>query len=209
MPPAPSPDPEPDAPEPAGSGSQPVPAGGNDGDPQPAWSGDEEEAADYLEELMAAAAAGEELTAEDICGAGFGQDGTAEQLHPGPVLAALVHAATTDDKILATLPDDDLIGVIAAVRRIGSFAAWAEMTAVREFATRPDPRRPATPGSAPGAAPGSAPGADPGSAPGAAPGSAPGAASRYHPRCGSRCGLWCGFRGGRWRSRRCPGHRWP
>ena len=94
MPPAPSPDPEPDAPEPAGSGSQPVPADGNDGDPQPAWSGDEEEAADYLGELMAAVAGGEELTAEDICGAGFGQDGTAEQMHPGPVLAALVHAAT-------------------------------------------------------------------------------------------------------------------
>jgi hypothetical protein len=168
MPPAPSSDPDPDAPEPAGSGQQPVPAGGNDGHPQtpqtpqtpePPWSGDEEEAADYLGELMAAVVGGEELTAEDICGAGFGQDGTAEQMHPGPVLAALVHAATTDEKILATLPDDDLMGVIAAVRRIGSFAAWAEMTAVREFATRPDPRRPAAPGAAPGAASGAASGA--------------------------------------------------
>ena len=55
---------------------------------------------------MAAPVAGEELTAEDISGAGFSQDGTAEQMHPGPVLATLVHAATTDDKILATLPDD-------------------------------------------------------------------------------------------------------
>jgi hypothetical protein len=108
---------------------------------------------------MAAAAAGEELTAGDIAGAGFTQDGTAHQMHPGPVLAALVHAATTDAKILATLPDDDLIGVIAAVRRIGSFAAWAELTAIREFATRPDPRRPAPgPGPAPGATPGAAPG---------------------------------------------------
>jgi len=70
-------------------------------------------------------------------------------MHPGPVLATLVHAATTDEKVLATLSDDDLIGVIAAVRRIGSFAAWAEMTAIREFATRPDPRRPTTPGAAP------------------------------------------------------------
>ncbi len=204
MPPAPSPDPEPDAPEPAGSGSQPVPAGGNDGDPQPAWSGDEEEAADYLGELMAAVAGGEELTAEDICGAGFGQDGTAEQLHPGPVLAALVHAATTDDKILATLPDDDLIGVIAAVRRIGSFAAWAEMTAVREFATRPDPRRPATPGTAPGV------------------GSRFGSRCRLPVRlpvlrCGFRCGSRCGpgaasgaaSGAAGWRPRRCPGHRWP
>src|SRR5580692_8282064 len=191
--PSPEPSPELGASGPAGPddpASQPVPAGGNDGEPEspespqspesaesaePAWSGDEEEAADYLGELMAAVAGGEELTAEDICGAGFGQDGTAEQMHPGPVLAALVHAATTDDKILATLPDDDLIGVIAAVRRIGSFAAWAEMTAVREFATRPDPRRPATPGAAPGSAPGSAPGAASGAAPGA--GAASGAAS--------------------------------
>jgi hypothetical protein len=61
----------------------------------------------------------------------------------------LVHAATTDEKILATLSDDDLAGVITAVRRIASFAAWAEMTAIREFATRPDPRRaaPSGPGS--------------------------------------------------------------
>jgi len=156
MPPAPFPGPDPDAPEPSGSGSRPVPDGGNDSDPQcrePAWSADEEDSAAYLGELMAAAAAGEELTAGDISGAGFGQDGTAHQMHPGPVLATLVHAATTDEKILATLSDDDLIGIIAAVRRIGSFAAWAEMTAVREFATRPDPRRPA-PGAPSGGAAG-------------------------------------------------------
>jgi hypothetical protein len=148
------PTPDPDAPD---------PVGGNDGDPQSPQSPqspetpepcDEEDSAAYLEELMAAVAAGEELTAGDISGAGFGQDGTAQQMHPGPVLATLVHAATTDEKILATLSDDDLIGVIAAVRRIGSFAAWAELTAVREFATRPDPRRPAPDPGAPGAKPG-------------------------------------------------------
>ena len=162
MPSAPFPDPEPDNP-----GPEPA---------EPVWSGDEEDSAAYLGELMAAAAAGEELTAEDISQAGFAEHGTAEQMHPGPVLATLVHAATTDQKILATLPDDDLIGVIAAVRRIGSFAAWAEMTAIREFATRPDPRRPA-PGAAPGATPESAPGATPESASGATPESASGAAS--------------------------------
>jgi hypothetical protein len=134
---------------------------------------------------MAAAAAGEELTAGDISGAGFGQGGTAEQMHPGPVLATLVHAATTDEKVLATLSDDDLIGVIAAVRRIGSFAAWAEMTAIREFATRPDPRRPDP----------RRPGPDP--APGATPGSA-----RLWRR--SRCRLWRRSRyQARW-PRRCP-----
>jgi len=144
MPPAPFPDPDPD--------------GGHDGAPEPASWFDEEDGAAYLGELMAAAAAGEELTAQDISEAGFGQDGTAHQMHPGPVLATLVHAATTDGKILATLSDDDLIGVIAAVRRIGSFAAWAEMTAVREYATRPDPRR-AAPGTASGATPDAASGA--------------------------------------------------
>jgi len=143
-----SPDPDPDAPEP--DSSRPVPAGGNDGAPEPPQAsgfpppGDEEDdSASYLGELMAAAAAGEDLTAADISGAGFGEDGTAQQLIPGPVLATLVHAATTDEKILATLSDDDLAGVIMAVRRIGSFAAWAEMTAIREYAIRPDPRRPA------------------------------------------------------------------
>jgi hypothetical protein len=130
MPPAPFPDPDPDTPEPSGSRS--VPAGGNDGAPEPSQASgfpppgddDEEDSAAYLGELMAAAAAGEELTAADISGAGFGQDGTAHQMHPGPVLATLVHAATTDEKILATLSEDDLVGVITAVRRIGSFAAW-------------------------------------------------------------------------------------
>jgi len=146
------PAPDPDAPEPDGSRS--APAGGNDGALEPSWSEDEQDSAAYLGELMAAAAAGEELTAGDISGVGFGQDGTAHQMHPGPVLAALVHAATTDEKILATLPDDDLIGVIAAIRRIGSFAAWAEMSAIREYATRPDPRRLAGPDATPGTRPG-------------------------------------------------------
>jgi len=60
---SPFPDPEPDNP-----GPEPT---------EPSWSGDEEDGGAYLGELMAAAAAGEELTAGDIAGAGFGQDGTA------------------------------------------------------------------------------------------------------------------------------------
>ena len=146
MPPAPSPAPDPDAPEPsgsgsgsAGSGSRPVPACGDDGAPEPSWS-DEEDGAAYLGELMAAATAGEELTAQDISGAGFGQDGTAHQLHPGPVLATLVHAATTDEKILATLSEDDLAGVIVAVRRIGSFRGLGR--ADRDPRVRHPPRSP-------------------------------------------------------------------
>jgi len=171
MPPAPPTAPDPDAPEPsssgsgsgsgsagsgsgsAGAGQRPVPAGGDGGAPEPSWPDEEDDGAAYLGELMAAAAAGEDLTAADIAGAGFGGDGTAHQLRPGPVLATLVHAAITDEKILATLSDDDLAGVITAVRRIGSFAAWAEMTAIREFATRPDHRRPAAPSGSPSGSP--------------------------------------------------------
>ena len=70
-----SPGPGPDAPEP--DSSRPAPAGGNDGPPEPPEAsgfplpGDnEEDSAGYLGELMAAAAAGEELTAADIAGAG-------------------------------------------------------------------------------------------------------------------------------------------
>src|ERR1700677_337761 len=89
--------PDPDDPEPAssgsgsgsdGTGSRPAPAGGNDGAPESPESpepfgasgfplpGDEEDdSAAYLGELMAAAAAGEELTAADVSGAGFGVGG--------------------------------------------------------------------------------------------------------------------------------------
>ena len=59
---------------------------------------------------MTAAGEGEELTAQDISGSGFAQDGTADQMHPGPVLATLVHAATSNEKVLAALSEDDLIG---------------------------------------------------------------------------------------------------
>src|SRR5580692_5714764 len=157
-----SPGPDPDAPEP--DSSRPVPAGGSDGAAEPPEASgfpppgdDEEDGEDYLAELMAAAAAGEDLTAQDIAGAGFGEDGTAHQLRPGPVLATLIHAATTDEKILATLSDDDLVGVITAVRRITSFAAWAELTAIREFATRPDGRHPAAPAGSPTPSPAGSP----------------------------------------------------
>jgi hypothetical protein len=111
MPPVPPAAPDPDAPEPSssssssssssgsgsagsgsgsgGAGQRPVPADGDGGAPEPSCWSDEQDGADYLGELMAAAAAGEDLTAQDIAGAGFAQDGTAHQLRPGPVLAHL------------------------------------------------------------------------------------------------------------------------
>jgi hypothetical protein len=52
---------------------------------------------------------------------------------PGPALAALVHAAVQDP---AALDEDQLVGVIAAIRRIESRMAWASMTALRELTSR-------------------------------------------------------------------------
>jgi hypothetical protein len=107
-------------------------------DSENAWAPDEEwERAAYFGSLMTAAGEGEELTAQDISGSGFGQEGTADQLRPGPVLATLVHAATSNQQVLASLPDDDLIGIIRAARKLESLIAWAQLTAIREFATRP------------------------------------------------------------------------
>jgi len=68
--------------------------------------------------------------------AAFRQDGVANAMGPGPVLAALVHAATRDEKTLAGLTENELVGVISAVRRLESRAAWASMTAMRELAAR-------------------------------------------------------------------------
>jgi hypothetical protein len=117
--------PGPDAPQPAGDGDD-------------AWFLDEEwERAAYFGSLMTAAGEGEELTVQDVSGSGFGQDGTADQLRPGPLLATLVHAATSNQQVLAGLPDDDLIGIIRAARKLESLIAWAQLTAIREFATRP------------------------------------------------------------------------
>jgi hypothetical protein len=62
----------------------------------------------------------------------------------------VVHAITGEDGAgLAGLADDQLIGVMSAVRRIESRAAWTLMAAMREFARRrpvpdgpaPDPAR--------------------------------------------------------------------
>jgi hypothetical protein len=148
MPPDPRPDPDPDradAPEPAGSGSQPAPGSGG-----ACWSDEEEESSAYIAELMAAVAAGEDLITDDIAGAGFAQGGTADQMCPGPDLATLIHAATTSDKILATVSDDALIGILRGVRRLESLTAWAQLTTLREFAARrADPPPPPAPSPTP------------------------------------------------------------
>jgi hypothetical protein len=117
------------------------PAGGNG--PEDDWDADA-----HLDAVIAAADAGEypipEWSVDDLP-AEFTPGGTADLMGPGPVLAALVHAAVgRDGAALADLPDDGLLRVIRAARRMESRAVWTHLAAVREFAAR----RSATPGSA-------------------------------------------------------------
>ena len=55
----------------------------------------------------------------------FAQCGPAADMPPDPLLATIIDAVTGEDgKGLAGCSDDQLIGVIAAVRRLESRAAW-------------------------------------------------------------------------------------
>jgi hypothetical protein len=129
----------PDHPGLGGPGERP--AGGNG--PEDDW-----DAEAHLDAVIAAMEAGEyempEWSVEDLP-AGFTPGGTADLMGPGPVLASLVHAAVgRDGAALASLPDDELLRVIRAARRMESRAVWTHLAAVREFAAR----RTAAPGSA-------------------------------------------------------------
>jgi hypothetical protein len=64
----------------------------------------------------------------------FGPGGSAESLLPGPSLGTLVEQAVRDD--LAEMPDDEVLGVVAAARRLRRRAEWLELRATREFAHR-------------------------------------------------------------------------
>ncbi|MBV9203831.1 MAG: DUF222 domain-containing protein [Actinobacteria bacterium] len=117
-------------------GSQPLPADGTGlggsaiGDGAP----DEEGGAGPEQGLFVC------LPAEELTLAGFCQDGRA----PGPLLAAVVHAAVgADGAGLAGLSEDQLIGVISAARRIEARAAWTQLAAVAEFARRRPASHPA------------------------------------------------------------------
>jgi len=111
--------------------------------PEDGWDADA-----HLDAVIAAADAGEypmpEWSVEDLP-TEFTPGGTADLMGPGPVLAALVHAAVgRDGAALASLPDDELLKVIRAARRMESRAVWTHLAAVREFAAR----RTTAPGSA-------------------------------------------------------------
>src|SRR5712691_5411625 len=77
------------------------------------------------------------LPAEELTLEGFAEDGRADTMRPGPLLAAILSAlAGEDGKGLAGLSDDQLIGFLSGARRMESLAAWTQMAALREFAGR-------------------------------------------------------------------------
>ena len=67
----------------------------------------------------------------------FTQSGPAADMPPDPLLATIIDTVTGDDgKGLAGCSEDQLIGVIAAIRRLESRAAWYLITAIAEFTDR-------------------------------------------------------------------------
>jgi hypothetical protein len=76
--------------------------------------------------------------AEDLTLEGFAEDGRADTMAPGPLLAMILDtAAGPDGEGLAALSDDQLVGFLSGARRMESRLAWAKMAALGEFASRP------------------------------------------------------------------------
>ena len=127
MPQDPFPPPGPDSEEPA---SSPLP---------PAAEGDWEDWDGPAEQGLYVC-----LPAEQVTLAGFAQNGEADTMAPGPLLATVVDAvAGPDGAGLAGCSDDQLMGIISAARRIEARAAWIQLAAIGEYAARHAGSRPA------------------------------------------------------------------
>ena len=83
-------------------------------------------------DLLEMMCAPEVLDGQALPGA-FGQDGAADLLRPGPVLAALTARAAAS---AGSLSDDELVGVLQAARRMAGLAAYQQTVAIAEFARR-------------------------------------------------------------------------
>jgi hypothetical protein len=70
---------------------------------------------------------------DGLGGEAFAQDGTADVLRPGPVLAALTEQAGRE---LGRLTDSQLLGMVSAAVRLRNRAEYLELSAVAEFARR-------------------------------------------------------------------------
>src|SRR5215470_10149924 len=78
------------------------------------------------------------LPAEELTLEGFAEDGRADTMAPGPLLAMVLSAVAGEDgEGLAGLSDDQLIGFLSGTRRVESRMAWAKMAALAELASRP------------------------------------------------------------------------
>ena len=78
------------------------------------------------------------LPAEELTLEGFAEDGRADTMAPGPLLAMVLGAVAGENgEGLAGLSDDQLIGFLSGTRRMESQMAWAKMAALAEFASRP------------------------------------------------------------------------
>src|SRR6516162_9565092 len=77
------------------------------------------------------------LPAEELTLEGFAEDGRADTMEPGPLLATVVGAVTGDDaQGLKGASDDQLTGIISASLRLEARAAWTRLAALAEFAAR-------------------------------------------------------------------------
>jgi hypothetical protein len=78
------------------------------------------------------------LPAGELSLEGFAEDGRADTMAPGPLLAMVLGAVAGESgEGLAGLSDDQLIGFLSGTRRMESRLAWAQMAALAEFASRP------------------------------------------------------------------------
>ena len=83
-------------------------------------------------DLLEIMCAPEVLDGQALPGA-FGQDGAADALRPGPVLAALTAQAVASAH---SLTDDELIGVLQAARRMANLAAYQQTVEAAQTAAR-------------------------------------------------------------------------
>jgi hypothetical protein len=77
------------------------------------------------------------LPPEQLTLAGFAQNGEADTMAPGPLLATILDTVTGPDGCgLAGCSDEQLMGIISAAGRIEARAAWTQLAAIAEFAAR-------------------------------------------------------------------------
>ena len=81
---------------------------------------------------------------EQLTLAGFAQNGEADTMAPGPLLATVVDTVVgPDGQGLAGCSDDQLMGIISAARRQQARDEWISMAAIAEYAARHAGSRPA------------------------------------------------------------------